>query len=78
MTFHHSYTLLFFKLKPRVYKYQHHNGWQLLLKINNRSTLSYISKLKKDEYTADFFAGYPNPSSSKVTYWNEKVAVTKL
>ena len=51
---------------------------RLLLKMNDRSTLSYISQLRKDKYTSDFFAGYLNPSSDKVTYWDEKLAAEKL
>ncbi len=46
--------------------------------MNNQSTLSYILQLKKDRYMADFFTGYPDLSSNKVIYGDEKLAAKQL
>jgi hypothetical protein len=40
----------------------------------NRNTLQYISDLKKDPFTADYFRGFSNESSSKVAYWGSNLA----
>ena len=42
----------------------------LLLQLGNRNTLSYLSDLKKDAFTAHYFAGFPQASSTEVSYWN--------
>ncbi|KAL7530754.1 hypothetical protein ACHAXR_003654 [Thalassiosira sp. AJA248-18] len=54
------------------------NDMRLLLKMNDRHTLNYIANLEKDKYTADFFHGYSNPSSSKISYWNKDLAAKQL
>ena len=51
-----------------------HNDLQLLLQMSNRSTLQYISKLKKDNYTTYYFEGYPSESNHIISYWNPKLA----
>ena len=49
----------------------------LLLYMGNRNTLAYLSDLKKDTYTASYFAGFvpvhPNRRGGE-SYWNREVA----
>ena len=47
---------------------------RLLLERNDRRSLNYISKLKKDEATVQYFKGYPRISSDEIVYWDEKLA----
>ncbi len=49
----------------------------LLLYMGNRNTLSYLSDLKKDVYTASYFAGFVPANSNgsgAVSYWHREVA----
>ena len=43
---------------------------RLLLQMDNRNTLEYISDLEKDPYTAYYFAGFPKESSTEVVHWD--------
>ncbi len=52
----------------------HNKHMRLLLKMNNRRTLNYISKLEKDKATVQYFEGYPRISSDKIVYWDEELA----
>ncbi len=51
-----------------------HNDLQLLLQMSNTSTLQYISKLKKDNYTTYYFERYSSVSNHISSYWNPKLA----
>ena len=53
---------------------QERSDLSLLLQLGNRNTLQYISKLKKDPYTASYFAGFPKESSDEIVYWDETLA----
>ena len=51
-----------------------HEHMRLLLRINDRKSLNYISKLKKAEATVQYFKGYPRISSDGIVIWDEKLA----
>eukprot|EP00574_Skeletonema_japonicum_P005934 CAMPEP_0201715830 /NCGR_PEP_ID=MMETSP0593-20130828/1925_1 /ASSEMBLY_ACC=CAM_ASM_000672 /TAXON_ID=267983 /ORGANISM="Skeletonema japonicum, Strain CCMP2506" /LENGTH=276 /DNA_ID=CAMNT_0048205439 /DNA_START=459 /DNA_END=1289 /DNA_ORIENTATION=+ len=49
----------------------------LLLYMGNRNTLSYLSRLEKDPYTASYFAGFVPTNSTRPEgecYWNREAA----
>jgi len=41
---------------------------RLLLQMNNKNTLKYISNLEKDPYTTFYFAGFSKESSNEVVH----------
>lgn len=51
-----------------------HNDCRLLLNHNDRSTLGYIANLKKDPYTAYYFAGFGAEVTGEPSSWNETLA----
>ena len=50
-----------------------HEFLALLLYMGNRQTLTYLSHLKKDPYTASYFAGFVAGTTSE-SYWNREQA----
>ncbi len=51
-----------------------HNDPRLLLQMLNRNTLQYITELKKNNYTRNYFEGYPSESNLIISYQNPKLA----
>ena len=49
------------------------NDMRLLLKLRDRSTMEYISKLKKNQTVHNFFKGYQHNSQAPVL-WNSNLA----
>jgi hypothetical protein len=65
MTWEHLYVAL-----SRIRK---KNDMRLLLKLSDRSTIEYISKLQKNQKVHDFFKGYQHNTRAPVL-WNSKLA----
>ena len=62
------------QLYTALSRIKNHNDSRLLLVRNDRSTLAYIANLKKDPYTAYYFAGYGIETEGRPSSWNEQLA----
>ena len=57
-----------------ISRIMHNKHMRLLLRMNDRRTLNYISKLEKDKATIQYFKGYSRISSDEIVYWDEELA----
>ena len=51
-----------------------HQDLELLLKMNNRNTLKYISTLEKDPFPTYYFAGFQQISYDRLEKWDSTLA----